>query len=68
MRISLPSRAYGFALALLSILAGVLFALALPAGARAAEACPNEQVRAGKQREPVDGRTVRHGPAPVPGV
>ena len=46
MRISLPSRAYGFALALLSVLAGVLFALVLPSGARAAEACPNEAIRA----------------------
>lgn len=45
MRMSLPSRAYGFALALLPILAGALFALAFPSGARAAEPCPNEQLR-----------------------
>ena len=45
MRISLPSRAYGFVLALSSVLACVLFALVLPSGARAAEACPNEQLR-----------------------
>jgi hypothetical protein len=41
----LPLRARGFALAPLSILACLLLALALPAGARAAEACPNEQLR-----------------------
>jgi len=46
MRMSLPSRARGFALALLSTLAGVLFALALPTSALAAELCPNEQLRA----------------------
>ena len=45
MRMSLPSHAHGFALALSAVLAGVLFALALPSGARAAEACPNEQLR-----------------------
>jgi hypothetical protein len=51
MRMSLPSRAYGFgfgfALTLLAILAAVLLALALNvASARAAETCPNEARRA----------------------
>ncbi|HEY5045174.1 MAG TPA: hypothetical protein VII53_04890 [Solirubrobacteraceae bacterium] len=45
MRMSLSSRAYGFALALLAILAGVLSALALPTLASAAEPCPNAQAR-----------------------
>ena len=46
MRKSLSSRAYefGFALALLPILTGALFALALPASAHA-EACPNAASR-----------------------
>jgi hypothetical protein len=45
MRKSLPSRAYGFVLALLPILAGAL--LALPAAASAAEVCPNAAFRSG---------------------
>jgi hypothetical protein len=45
MRISLPSRVNGFALALPAILAGALFALVLPSSALATEPCPNEPYR-----------------------
>ncbi|HEY5045169.1 MAG TPA: hypothetical protein VII53_04865 [Solirubrobacteraceae bacterium] len=55
MRTSLPSRAYGFPLALLPILAGALFALALPTALLAAEPCPNEQLRAESLVNPATG-------------
>jgi len=55
MRMSLPSRGYGFMLASLAVLAGALFALVLPSGARAAEACPNEQLRQESNLNPTTG-------------
>ncbi|HEY5046121.1 MAG TPA: hypothetical protein VII53_09730 [Solirubrobacteraceae bacterium] len=45
MRMSLPSRAYGFVLALLPFLAGALLLSVLPSIAFAEEPCPNEQAR-----------------------
>jgi hypothetical protein len=63
MRISLPLRVNGSALALLSIVAVVLFALVLPSGAHAAEACPNEQLR---QESRLNGVTGVHYSAELP--